>query len=302
MDEQREPGQCDNPSKRLTPDSSSGVAILGSSFGAKFPTGFRSAPRKGVDGPASSMPNRILREGILSSERVNRLSVHAELFYRRLLSVADDYGRYFAHPALLRSACYPLRVDHVKEHHISQWLKETIEAGLVETYRVNGTPYLEVIDFRQQIRAKSSKYPSLEKMPSKCVADTQHDDSRLQTKIDPPSFPPSTTTTTSPTTKEGGVGETNGFDAFWLIYPKKVGKQDARKAWQKLAPASALRATILQAVTNQMTWRMWLKDGGEFIPHPATWLHGQRWEDDLEGCGEDPKVAKLKQLMQQENR
>ncbi len=48
------------------------------------------------------MPNRILREGILTSERVNLLSWEAEVFYRRLMSVVDDYGRFHAHPALLR--------------------------------------------------------------------------------------------------------------------------------------------------------------------------------------------------------
>ena len=42
------------------------------------------------------MPNRILRDTILRSERVARLSPTAELFYRRLMSVADDYGRYYA--------------------------------------------------------------------------------------------------------------------------------------------------------------------------------------------------------------
>ena len=51
------------------------------------------------------MPNRILREGILSSERVDALSEGAEILYRRLMSVVDDYGRYFAHPTLIRSAC-----------------------------------------------------------------------------------------------------------------------------------------------------------------------------------------------------
>src|SRR3990167_11311858 len=107
------PWICDNADDSLTPvEGSTGVAVLGPSFSATLPPGCRSAPRKRVDGSSSPpMPNRILREGILSSERINTLSVHAELFYRRLLSVVDDYGRFFAHPALLRSACYPLRVD-----------------------------------------------------------------------------------------------------------------------------------------------------------------------------------------------
>lgn len=51
------------------------------------------------------MPNRILREGILTSPNVARLGWAEEVFYRRLMSVVDDFGRYYARPALL-SACH----------------------------------------------------------------------------------------------------------------------------------------------------------------------------------------------------
>jgi hypothetical protein len=44
------------------------------------------------------MPNRELREGILTSERINALTFPAEVFYRRLMSVVDDFGRCPAHP------------------------------------------------------------------------------------------------------------------------------------------------------------------------------------------------------------
>ena len=116
------------------------------------------------------MPTRILREGILTSERVNRLGPQAELFYRRLMSVVDDFGRYYAHPALLRSACYPLRVDEVREADISRWLTEVQSAGLIALYAIDSKRYLEMIDFRQQVRAKESKFPSQQPL-IKCEAD-----------------------------------------------------------------------------------------------------------------------------------
>ena len=59
------------------------------------------------------MPNRIVREGILTSERVELLSWAEEVFYRRLMSVVDDFGRYYARPELLRAACYPLLLTKV---------------------------------------------------------------------------------------------------------------------------------------------------------------------------------------------
>ena len=49
------------------------------------------------------MPDRIVRQGILTSDRVNQLDWGAECFYRRLMSIVDDYGRYDARPAVLRA-------------------------------------------------------------------------------------------------------------------------------------------------------------------------------------------------------
>jgi len=120
------------------------------------------------------MPNRIIRDGILTSERVNRLTPHAEIFYRRLMSVVDDYGRYHANPTLLRSACYPLQIDKVKDKDISAWLEECKKAVLVLVYTASGKDCLELLDFRQQVRARDSKYPSLDAQTrSKCIADAK---------------------------------------------------------------------------------------------------------------------------------
>lgn len=105
------------------------------------------------------MPNRILREGILTSERVNLLSWEEEVFYRRLMSVVDDFGRYSAHPSLLRAALYPLKLDTVRDANMERLLTSVEQARLVRVYEVAGKRFLEMLDFKQQVRAKDSKYP-----------------------------------------------------------------------------------------------------------------------------------------------
>jgi hypothetical protein len=146
------------------------------------------------------MPNRILREGILSSERVNTLSAPAEVFYRRLMSVVDDFGRFYAKPELLRAACFPLKLDKVGNPDIGKWILETREAALVRTYTVDRKEYLELIDFRQQVRAKDSKFPhpsaDAVQEHSACVADAQ----QLRTK----------TETYSKSETETGIGPKRG--------------------------------------------------------------------------------------------
>jgi hypothetical protein len=115
------------------------------------------------------VPNRILRDGILSSEGVNSLGWAEEVFYRRLMSVVDDFGRYYASPKLLRAACYPLQIDKVSDSDIGKWLTACVTAALVRVYPASdGKRYIELLNFRQQARAKASKFPE---QHGECIAD-----------------------------------------------------------------------------------------------------------------------------------
>lgn len=74
-----------------------------------------------------------------------------------------------------------------------------------------------------------------------------------------------------------------GFDEFWKAYPRKVGKGDCKKIWVRLKPAIELQQRILEAVADQKQSNDWIKEHGKFIPHPSTWLNGERWEDEIDG-------------------
>jgi DNA-binding transcriptional ArsR family regulator len=74
----------------------------------------------------------------------------------------------------------------------------------------------------------------------------------------------------------------NGFDQFWKLYPRKVDKTKAHKAWSKLSMTPDLFTTITAALARQRTSIDWLKSGGQFIPHATTWLNGRRWEDEVQ--------------------
>lgn len=105
------------------------------------------------------MPDRILRMGILTSDPVNTLSWGAEVFYRRLMSIADDYGRFDGRTVILRASLYPLSLDRVRDSDIHAWIGECHEAELVRLYScVNGKPHLEIVKFGQRVQSKS-KWP-----------------------------------------------------------------------------------------------------------------------------------------------
>lgn len=71
------------------------------------------------------------------------------------------------------------------------------------------------------------------------------------------------------------------FDEFWKLYPRKESKRQAKKAWLKLQPGQALFDRIANALEYRCQTKEWLAEGGRYIPHPATWLNGRRWEDEV---------------------
>lgn len=64
-----------------------------------------------------------------------------------------------------------------------------------------------------------------------------------------------------------------GFDDFWKVYPRKVAKGAAAKAWR-----SAVKKADVEVIVKAAEKYRW-PDDPKFIPHPATWLNSERWAD-----------------------
>lgn len=69
------------------------------------------------------------------------------------------------------------------------------------------------------------------------------------------------------------------FDKFWSAYPKKKDKANALKAFKKVQVPIE---TILAALEKQKKSADWIKNNGQYIPYPTTWLNGKRWEDEAD--------------------
>ena len=71
-----------------------------------------------------------------------------------------------------------------------------------------------------------------------------------------------------------------GFIAFWKAYPNRKAKVTAQKAWKKLNPDRDLRERIMQDIQKKKESEEWNEQRGKFIPYPASYLNGRRWEDE----------------------
>lgn len=82
------------------------------------------------------------------------------------------------------------------------------------------------------------------------------------------------------------------FDEFWERYPKKRSKGRAERAWVKIKPDEQLFKAILDGLERAKTSVEWLKDDGQYIPYPSTWLNAKGWEDEYKTTAEVNNDAK----------
>ena len=109
------------------------------------------------------MPNRLIKDSIRFSEKVNSLSDFQFRLWVSLITYVDDYGRGDARPAVIKGTCFPLR-DRITNKDIDAALNALAGAGCVGLYKVDGKPYLYFPNWQshQNIRNKKSRFPAPE--------------------------------------------------------------------------------------------------------------------------------------------
>lgn len=137
------------------------------------------------------MPQRLLRPGINDSRAVCSLSDSGEIFYRRLMSIVDDYGRHEADPVILRAQLFARMLD--------RWPLERVKAALVECakmnlksrvplvtlYMVDEKSYLQINNFGQQTRSASKcPAPDLLAIDSRCLQMLTYTDSDSESETE----------------------------------------------------------------------------------------------------------------------
>jgi hypothetical protein len=75
-------------------------------------------------------------------------------------------------------------------------------------------------------------------------------------------------------------GTAEAFDVFWAAYPRKRKRLDAKKAFEQARREGVTLETMLSALSWQRSQPQWTKDGGQFIPYPASWLRAGSYDDE----------------------
>ena len=212
------------------------------------------------------MPNRVIRSGFLDSEKINSLKPDEQIFFIRLMLIADDFGCCDGRPEMIKSHAYP--VSDIRLSSVRQWLSSCQKAGLILAYEADGKKFLFIPNFDQRLRQKKRRYPEpkgLDKMTGMCLTGDGHVQATM-----PESESESET-------KPNKNYYSEDFLTFWKAYPNKTGKGAAWKSWQTNNP---LLQECLDALKWQVSLNNWVKENGKYIPMPQTYLNQRRWEDE----------------------
>jgi hypothetical protein len=209
---------------------------------------------------------RTIKPEFFTSEDIVGLTPMARLLYVALWCECDKEGRMVWKPVTFKLRYFP-----GDDCAIGPLCEELLKAKLVILYG-EGYAYVPAFKAHQHInpRETQSQLPD----PDACGTRERRVGTRGRRDSD----------AQGGREGKGKEGDTLvAFDAFWSVYPRKVAKDDALRAFSKRNPDSALLAAMVAAVKAQSATEDWTKDGGKFIPYPATWLNDGRWTDEVTG-------------------
>lgn len=192
------------------------------------------------------------------------LCPNAKLLYGEITALCSKEGRCWAGNA------YFSNLYGVSKVSISKWVRQLVDAGFIQSE----------IQYAEGSKQILNRYITLINKGSKEKFSTP------KRKVNDPIKEKCKDINTVNTTTNITINNNVHFDAFWSAYPVKKGKLAARKAWDKLK----LSDDVIKLIAENMKVRM---DAGEwedkqYVPHPATFLNGRRWEDEVSPVTKKP--------------
>ncbi len=226
---------------------------------------------------------RLISRTLGSSERfaqlgqdAGKLGEFAQALYPLIVVCADDWGRMKASASSVKWVAWPSSSRSAADFERALAAMETV--GLIQRYQVQGDQLLQIRDWDEHQtglhKRTASRYDAPPELPGTSGNFRELPKSTVPTELN-------RTEQNRTEQKASATPSAETFAEFWAVYPRKVGKQKAEGEWRKLSPDDGLLHTIIAAVCCQAKTPGWTKEGGEYIPHAATWLHNRRWEDEV---------------------
>ena len=223
------------------------------------------------------------------SERISSVSWDARLVLKGLESYVDDNGVGKDDIALIVADVFPRDLSRNPPgtlQKVSEAISDLAEAGLLWRYEADGSKlvYISFWETVQRIEKPTrGRFPrpdgTMNYRDSEILAPLPEPSRNVPGTLRPGTGEQGNRGKKTPSPRGEDAPAQDRFDEFWSVYPRRVDKADARKAWPKAVKAAT--ADVLIAAAKRYAQQM---NGAEarFVKHPSSWLNKGSWENEPE--------------------
>lgn len=222
-----------------------------------------------------------------SIQTLQDMTGHGENTVRAALKELEALGFIIRTARVGASNIYTLQIDTMRSTHRRRRWSSTYDAGDPYTPGSNITTTVEELDDSERMEAPVTP---VEETPAPAPVQTE----LIQA---------------APVKKKTKKGSTparveSDFLDFYAAYPRHVGKEAARRAFEKAVKAGTAPTDIVEGARRYAAGAAAAGTETRYIAHPATWLSAGRWNDDMEDAAPieltpwQKKTARLVQSMQ----
>jgi len=220
---------------------------------------------------------RILLKSISESKKLSQLKTDgARLLFTWLIPHVDVNGCFSGDPEVIKGQLFTRLDKSTKD--VEEYLSDLERVKLIIRYETNGDVFLYIPTF---VDKQPQLNPEREGKPR--IPTPTPDQLQSKSRVTPNQLQMNSNTSK---VKESKVKEIySPFETFWDLWPHKVGRKQAEKAWSKLKLSDELLDEITRGLAKQLKEHQMRTDNGMWCPdwpNPATWINGERWKDEIE--------------------
>lgn len=220
---------------------------------------------------------RMFDKKVVESDKFIDLPNSSKALYFMAGMDADDKG--FFQPRKLQRMC-GFSDDDFKIL-IAKGFFITFESGVMvvtdwnknnwlDSRRINETEYIDELNLLKLINQRY-EFKTSQELAKPPLSENSIDKNSIEYNI---------YNNTCSNAKANAISNEELFETFWSAYPKKKNKGSAEKWFKSHKPTKELVDTMIEKIEQQKNSKDWLKNDGQFIPYPSTWLNAKAWEDE----------------------
>jgi hypothetical protein len=224
------------------------------------------------------------------NEELADIGPYAQILFIGLWQLADKEGKLEDRPRRIKASIFPY---YDPKPSIETLLNHLSEHDFIIRYKVGKLKLIIISNFIKHQSPHHTEKNSI--LPDPCDSPSSNRELTVNSplldgeyppdSLNPDSLIPDSLNPDSLNRSSDDVEsekKSNGFETFWVAYPRKIAKPAALKAWKSAIKSKTFPGIekVVAAINQQKTWQQWSTNNGKYIPYATTWINQERWNDE----------------------